>query len=1241
MRVRFTDRFLAEASEEDPDGEGDAAAGRLDSRRIQAYICSRCGALTDHQNGQCPSPPCRRPGPLAPVWVIIEGDHGFSCPACGAVTHRLYGRPTEPLRPLRGVTVSDVHILAQEMISAAPSDAERRLLIFADNRQDAAFQAGWMRDHARRYRLRYLIIEAVRSAGRPVSVGDVHDALYRRLSTDRDLARILAPEAFSSEADEAFGASQRADLRRFLRVQVLREITPSMQQIESLERWGQIRVIYAGIEATAPGIVHLAADHELEPDDLAQGISTLLDMWRRGSLLNDPDEPVFGRWWRLGDEEVQRGFVPQGLTDRPPKGLKLRRSGGPEDQYVQALLSARGRTSALDFVSKWGVSDAKGLVEAIWDLARRHGLLVPVVLTGGRGNAVPGTSGAHQVAVSQIGLIAQHVRWRCGVCQRIHARPTPRGACTKRFCPGQLVEEAPPTHDYNVSLLDRPFSMVMPEEHTAQVPHAVREEIEREFKERAARVNTLVATPTLELGVDIGALDLVLLRNVPPTAANYWQRVGRAGRRRRMAVIFTYCRRMLHDGYFFEDPERLLGAPVRPPRFNMKNDVLVAKHVQATILSELLRLDRDNKLNEAERATVAEAFPTYIADYLFRGERQWYRDRPLDVSPLRGVIDAHREHLRLAVEAVFSQGWPDEAIDEVTPARLADLIDTLASDLQEVVDRLHQRMVWARDTQQRLSAEANARQLDKDEAQQLRRSRDYLSGLSERRRDTYVLSVLATEGFLPGYGIYEGGVAAFPGRTGQRDFQLTRPRTIALREFVPGNLLYANRRRFRAARYQFPVGRDVSTDTLRVDVGTGRVRDESSAAAGYGSATEVSLATVPICDTDLAPLGLIRDEELERFQLPVVVLGMTRGDHRGGSAYRAADRQVLHVLGEGLRLTNVGPADKVRQGELGYPVCRVCGAARSPYASARELHDFEGQHHDRCGRNPDRLGFTSEATVDALKFDGLASQEEAASLGEALRIGGSQVLEMETDDLQVLLVPDDVGFTLHVYDPMPGGSGLLAQLVERWEEIRHVLNQLLTDCPGGCERSCYQCLRTGRNVFWHRVLDRAQAQRVLEGYPGPFTLEYEMPPVAKPEYWPGGEPTNTAEARLAALLERAGLGGYAQQHGVDLGPPYDRTVPDFAYPERHVAVYLNGLSSGIHGDRNRAQVDAIIRAQLEDRDWTVVDIADSHLDDPEIIVLQFKKIARALAGREKAAQLDADRSWLEVPASDPPGESLG
>ena len=65
-------------------------------------------------------------------------------------------------------------------------------------------------------------------------------------------------------------------------------------------------------------------------------------------------------------------------------------------------------------------------------------------------------------------------------------------------------------------LMGRPFVMVSAEEHTAQVPGEVRNRIENDFKSANGRTNCLVATPTLEMGVNIGALDMALMRNVPP-----------------------------------------------------------------------------------------------------------------------------------------------------------------------------------------------------------------------------------------------------------------------------------------------------------------------------------------------------------------------------------------------------------------------------------------------------------------------------------------------------------------------------------------------------------------------------------------------------------------------------------------------------------------------------------------------------------------------------------------------------
>lgn len=1215
-QVRFTDVLVSEGDDDDETDQARRRTARLNERRTEAHVCVRCGAFHREPAEQCANPDCGRPAPMATVFIVHDAEAGFRCLGCGAQSRSPTGRRIEPIRPLRATTVADVHILAQEMISAAAAEEdERRLLIFADNRQDAAFQAGWMRDHARRYRLRYLMLEDIRRLEHegPVSVGDLHDALTRRLAADRDLARALAPEAFKSSANEAYGNVVRRDLERFLRIQILRELATSFAQRDGLERWGQLRVVYHGLDENDKRIRALADDLDLDAADLVDGLASLLDVWRRAGMLHDEDEPIFGRWFREGHEDVQRGFIPFGFTERPPTGVELERQDGQVDRFVRTVISSRGRTGPVDFIAKWGVDDPRETATACWELLRELDLVRPVALKGSSDKTLPGSGGAHHVDDSRIGLITQHERYRCSQCRRVHARPTPKQACTKTHCQGKVERDDPPADDYNVSLLRRPFAMVTAEEHTAQVPAERRHEIEKQFKRDGESVNTLVATPTLELGVDIGALDLVLCRNVPPTAANYWQRVGRAGRRRRMAVIYVYCRNAVHDSYFFDDPTQLLGAPLRPPRFNLKNDVLVTKHVHATVISELLRIAAKDV---AVREIYETALPQYVREYVFEGDDQRFRTAAADVGGLSKLIDTHKAVLLKAVRAVFTSHWPSEAAAEVAPERLEHLVSRTGSDLQDLVNRLHERLGWVLDTQAHLLAEEAQRTLTEDERRQLERCRAYIDGLKQNHVRTYTLSVLAGEGYLPGYGIYDGGITAFPGRRGGgTSFELSRPQAVAVREFVPGNKLYANGGSYRAGRFHFPVtGQRQRVDTYVAELESGFITTPGQPVPGYGSGSPVEIEALRISDVDLAYLSPIRDEENERFQLSVTVLGMAAKLRRGGDAYVSGQTNIHHVLGQGLRLVNVGPADRVRAQTPGYPVCTVCGAARSPYASDLELKNFADWHKKECGREPDSIALTAEIVADVLRFQGLADQGEAANLGEALRIGAAQILEMEPDDVQTLAVPcADSTFDLYVYDPMPGGSGLLSQMLDRWDEIVAVLRKVLADCAGACERSCYRCMRTGRNVFWHRLLDRAVALEVIERIAEKPTFTHELPAQQDETFGQRPQSTNESEDRLVEILERQGLDGFATgQHQIDLPPPFTSTTPDVAWVDQQVAVYLDGLSKDIHGNAARARSDELLRDALEELGWKVITIAASHLDDPELLRAGLRRLARAL-----------------------------
>jgi superfamily II DNA/RNA helicase len=174
-------------------------------------------------------------------------------------------------------------------------------------------------------------------------------------------------------------------------------------------------------------------------------------------------------------------------------------------------------------------------------------------------------------------------------------------ACTGFRCQGTIAFEREDTDDFDLMLLDQKFAMIRPREHSAQIPAADREALERAFKSEGERLNTLVATPTLELGVDIGALDSVLMRNVPPRSSNYWQRAGRAGRRQRMAVNITYARPVSHDRAYFADPLKMLNGAILPPNFNLKNEVMVRKHVHATVLTVLHRIAHDSTVPLGQR----------------------------------------------------------------------------------------------------------------------------------------------------------------------------------------------------------------------------------------------------------------------------------------------------------------------------------------------------------------------------------------------------------------------------------------------------------------------------------------------------------------------------------------------------------------------------------------------------------------------------------------------------------------
>jgi hypothetical protein len=1172
-----------------------------------------------------------------------------SCLSCGANGRAMFSKYREPARPVRATNVADVHVLAQDMVHHSDRP---RLLVFCDNRQDAAFQAGWMKDHARRFRLRALMADGMKNG--PLSVGDLTRVVDDVLEKDEALSRALVPEVWQVQRREGGGGRHEKERLKFLRIQVLREVTMSARQALGLEPWGRMRVDYKGFDASLPWIQRQAHRLGMPPDDLRDGVAGLLDYLRRRRVLHDPEQEVFTKYWQDGDLEIQQGYLPQLGS---PTGTKLRRAPAEKTELVLQWLSDRGDTTIRQIARKWGVpaADAEPFVEDLFAFLTAQKLLVPVKLKGSKGKALPGVTEVYQVDADLLRLQPNRGFWRCRSCRRRSARRTPRQKCLAWRCDGELefIREDP--DNYDLQLLDQAYSMLRPEEHTAMVPHDERERLENLFKGDSDAVNAFVCTPTLELGVDIGQLDAVLMRNVPPLPANYWQRAGRAGRRHRMAVDLTYCRPVSHDRAYFADPLKLLGGRVDPPAFNLRNDLMVAKHVRSTVITRLHQYVRDSTRPESKRRQIDDTLrlclPTQVSAYLF--EAGVVREQAFDLTALDALIRANADDLLATVSRTFRQGWPAADAAVTTEAELRRHVIGFCDGLREVLGRLDRRLRWALAQIKRLNEiRAKAGTLEHEDEALFRRCDllvKRLKGMLPRKRreaegydEVNTFGVLAAEGFLPGYGLEVGsvlGTAEIPyWRTGAMEFTLPRAASVALREYVPGNLIYANGHRFVARRFH----RDVDEHRIEMPVFEASTErqavKETSATRPPGSPGAAILPALAVCDVDLTHQSHISDDEELRFQLGVAVYGHERDQHNGGRAYRWGEQVVHHRRGVRLRLVNVGANAAIQRGpDFGYPVCTVCGQSVSPLSSERQLEHFEEDHLKRCGRKPAAVGFYADVVADTLSLPACPNSKTAYSVLEALRIAATQVLDMHVQDLQILVIGhvdrEEVDGLL--WDPMPGGSGLLDQLCERFEEIVAAAREVVGSCPSVCETSCIDCLQTFRNAYYHNLLEREVALARLHAW-GPRLLPGHDIPAKQPsqEAVAGSHPVNEAERRLRHLLKAAGFAEGVRGEQLRLDPAIGTTTPDVIYrgphhgPDEGVCIYLDGMSGHLHGSAATADRDRAIRTWLRNNGWDVIETAANELHDEGAMQKHFRRLAGYLRADDVRARVGADTTWF-------------
>jgi len=725
-----------------------------------------------------------------------------------------------------------------------------------------------------------------------------------------------------------------------------------------------------------------------------------------------------------------------------------------------------------------------------------------------------------------------------------------------------------------------------------------------------------------------------------------------------MAVTFTYCRPVSHDRAYFADPLKMLGGRIEPPSFNLSNTYMVKKHVHSTIISALHKLTTGNSnLNSEDKQEITEGlhkgFPQFVKEYLFDEDGN-VRNTEYDISTFTAIIEKHTTSLNSALVITFQNGWPSLDLEVVSGEALSGHLQNMDSELLQIIKRLQRRLKWALNQLDSLESKRRKRGTldDYDDALYKRCDRfvKKMKGTGRKRRseaegvnDTLTWSVLSIEGFLPGYGLDTGSILGMaevpPSIKHLRDFDLPRNPAVALREYVPGNLIYANGQKF-VPRYYHREFEDTGQDSINFDVDYEKESISEITASGGGTSEGSRITSIEICDVTLLHASRISDDEVSRFQLGVAVFGRELGQHNGGRNYDWGELNMHFIKGNHIQLVNVGAPSVIdRRETIGYPICKVCGQSVSPLASERQLIDFSEKHKEYCGQDPVNVGFHTTLTVDCIKLLNCQDKEVAYSVLEGIRFAASDLLDMEINDLHILVIgkSDTDSFDGFLYDPMPGGSGLLEKILEKFPDVINQAQQIAESCPSLCERSCVDCFQLYRNSFYHDQLNRHILIETIKNYGTVLTELNPIAPSQKQETREEGsrQPAGSSERKLKNLIQAAGLPSGTWNKQIQLRPPLRSTTPDVTFDDpdddsRKIYIYLDGLSGGIHGNAETMEKDIEIRSYLRNEGHEVIEITAHDLDDPRQLQIHFKKLARYLIGSEGLAKVkDHFDEWFE------------
>ena len=697
--------------------------------------------------------------------------------------------------------------------------------------------------------------------------------------------------------------------------------------------------------------------------------------------------------------------------------------------------------------------------------------------------------------------------------------------CLNYKCTGTYSEESKPELNYYLQVYNRNLSpRVHAHEHTGLLEREVREKLERDFKlhPHSNSINVLSATSTLEMGIDIGDLNVTGNTNVPPKPSNFLQRVGRAGRKEGSALIINYAHAgEPHDMYYYEYPLEMMQGEVNTPGCFLEAKDILRRHFLAFCIDSWTTDDAGHTLPHHIREL------HLINDNIFN-------DKAFILNQIVTFIKNNKASLSSAFRSQYEENT-SEALERLFET-LGDgtFYNRLINEFALLADRLHHlgKELEEYDAQKK-HIQANDPALKQIEMLISATKKQYGQIMEES-----MIEYMTNAGLLPNYAFPETGVKLQANIYSSREkedkegnvaepktFELTRAASQGIKELAPGNYFYTQKYKLNVSGLNTFDWKDSLTEmkfcskcdcvALKGESGFETAAcpkcNDPSWGVNRHPVLKFTGARSIMHNNDAAIDDTNEDRDSEKYIIKRHYMfhhtgATTSYAIRGvGFGIEFCNNMELYEVNYGMQMQS-GSKVEVNNDPLvalnGFITCRHCGKS-TPILSGvnqEEQHYKFCTHKDKAfaddinGEVFETLYLYRHMQTEAIKIllpiqimDAAAAVEmfkAGVELGmkayyksspEHIRIDSYEEMNLATMKKDHYLV---------MYDTIPGGTGYLSKLydTEEFTKLLQMAYEKIHECTCQWEGKdcCYHCILTYGNQYKREAFSREAAETLFE-----------------------------------------------------------------------------------------------------------------------------------------------------------------